>query len=292
VKQSLKKLNFRFELGWLKHPDFLTKVDEIWKKPCHADSAFDRLQMKIKKFKQYFKAWGFNNQGVNKRQKMQIREELLALEQLEEDQMLSYNQTLRKIQIKTQLLSMSEEEELYWLQRSHEKWLHEGDNNTGYFHRIANGRRRKNSILHFEDDGEKIEGDENLLQHATSYYKELFGLGNGNAFPLDADLWGEGEKVTEEDNHLLTLPFYEEEIKKALFQMEHNKAAGPDAIPIEFYQKCWNIVKKDILEMFNDFHDGRLDDSRLNYGVITLLPKVKDAEKIQQFRPICLLNCI
>jgi hypothetical protein len=38
---------------------------------------------------------------------------------------------------------MAEEEELYSLKRSHEKWLHEGDNNTEVFHRVANGRRRK-----------------------------------------------------------------------------------------------------------------------------------------------------
>ena len=30
---------------------------------------------------------------------------------------------------------------------------------------------------------------------------------------------------------------------------------------------------------------------RLNYGDITLLPKVSSAERIQQFRPICLLRC-
>lgn len=35
-----------------------------------------------------------------------------------------------------------------------------------------------------------------------------------------------------------------------------------------------------------------MDISRLNYGIITLLPKIKDANKIQQFRPICLLNCL
>jgi hypothetical protein len=30
---------------------------------------------------------------------------------------------------------------------------------------------------------------------------------------------------------------------------------------------------------------------RINYEIITLLPKVKEAKKIQQFRHICLLNC-
>ena len=74
--------------------------------------------------------------------------------------------------------------------------------------------------------------------------------------------------------------------------MEKNKAAGPDSIPIEFFQGCWEIVRKDILELFQEFWEGELNVSRLNYGIITLLPKVTDAEKIQQYRPICLLNCI
>jgi mannosylglycoprotein endo-beta-mannosidase len=50
------------------------------------------------------------------------------------------------------------------------------------------------------------------------------------------------------------------------------------------------IVKHDIVNLFNDFHDSKADISRLNYGIITLLPKIKDASKIQQYRPICLLN--
>jgi hypothetical protein len=74
--------------------------------------------------------------------------------------------------------------------------------------------------------------------------------------------------------------------------MEKNKAAGPDKIPIEFYQGCWSIVKNDIIQLFDDFFRQRVDISRINYGIITLLPKIKDANRIQQFRPICLLNCL
>jgi hypothetical protein len=36
---------------------------------------------------------------------------------------------------------MPEDEELYCHKISHEKWLHEGDNNIEFFHRIANGRK-------------------------------------------------------------------------------------------------------------------------------------------------------
>ena len=55
---------------------------------------------------------------------------------------------------------------------------------------------------------------------------------------------------------------------------------------------CWNIVKEDIVNLFEDFHQGRLEVKRLNYRIITLLPKKVGADRIQQFRPICLLNCL
>jgi hypothetical protein len=85
--------------------------------------------------------------------------------------------------------------------------------------------------------------------------------------------------VNDLDNDEIIKPFSETEIKDALDQMEKNKAAGTDGIPIEFYQITWGIVKEDILEMFRDFHEGKLDMSRINYGVITLLPKITDVEK-------------
>ena len=44
--------------------------------------------------------------------------------------------------------------------------------------------------------------------------------------------------------------------------------------------------------MFNDFQEGKMDIGRFNYAIITLLPKIKDANRIQQYRPICLLNVI
>ena len=72
--------------------------------------------------------------------------------------------------------------------------------------------------------------------------------------------------------------------------MEHNKAPGPDGFPAEFYQNFWDVIKSDLLNMFASLHAGQLELFRLNFGEIILLPKIKNAERIQQFRPICLLN--
>jgi hypothetical protein len=51
-------------------------------------------------------------------------------------------------------------------------------------------------------------------------------------------------------------------------------------------------MKNDIMDLFIVFHEGSLVIKRLNYGIITLLPKVNEASKIHQLRPICLLNYI
>ena len=36
-------------------------------------------------------------------------------------------------------------------------------------------KKKKNNIISLEKDGQVIEGDDKLLEHATEYYSELFG---------------------------------------------------------------------------------------------------------------------
>jgi hypothetical protein len=72
--------------------------------------------------------------------------------------------------------------------------------------------------------------------------------------------------------------------------MEHNKASGPDGFPAEFYQTFWDTIKGDLLDLFGCLHAGQLELFHLNFGEIILLPKFNEAERIQQYRPICRLN--
>lgn len=137
-----------------------------------------------------------------------------------------------------------------------------------------------------------IKGDDNLLAYATEYYIELFGPAPDYNIQINESLWEGAIRLFELDNEQFCRPLSKADIWNALSQMEKNKAAGPDSIPIEFYQAYWQIVKSDIIQLFADFHQGRVDISRINYGIITLLPNISDAARIQQCRPICLLNCL
>ena len=44
--------------------------------------------------------------------------------------------------------------------------------------------------------------------------------------------------------------------------------------------------------MFDDFRKGKLDIYRLNFVMLTLIPKEKEATSMKKFRPIGLTNCI
>jgi hypothetical protein len=79
-------------------------------------------------------------------------------------------------------------------------------------------------------------------------------------------------------------------VGEAIFQMQDNKTPGPDGFPAEFNQVFWGVIKDDLLAMFHEFHKDTLDLFSLNFGIITLIPKIENATKIQQYRPICVLN--
>jgi hypothetical protein len=95
-------------------------------------------------------------------------------------------------------------------------------------------------------------------------------------------------QISREDNEILTADFIEKEVYDAVMQMKKNKAPGPDGFPAEFYLIYWNIIKGDLMCLFERFRQGNLPLFHLNYGTIVLLPKKENAIQIQQYRPICL----
>uniref|UniRef100_A0A453HKF1 Reverse transcriptase domain-containing protein n=1 Tax=Aegilops tauschii subsp. strangulata TaxID=200361 RepID=A0A453HKF1_AEGTS len=74
--------------------------------------------------------------------------------------------------------------------------------------------------------------------------------------------------------------------------MNPTSAPGPDGLPIKFFQTFWNVVKLEIMAIFDEFYVGSIDLGRLNYGIISLIPKVPGASDIRQFRPITVINVI
>lgn len=97
-------------------------------------------------------------------------------------------------------------------------------------------------------------------------------------------------RVPDSYNDSLVQVFYEEEVWGITKGLPGDSAPGPDGFPTIFYKTFWGIMKQHFMKMVKEFFEGKLDLKRLNYGVVTLIPKIKDANTIKHFRPICLIN--
>lgn len=87
-------------------------------------------------------------------------------------------------------------------------------------------------------------------------------------------------------------PVIEEEVRKALFHMHPDKSLGPDGISLAFYQKFWNIVGKDVVQVVKNFFESCKFDEHLTYTNIVLIPKKKCPKFMTDLRPISLCNMV
>ena len=136
-----------------------------------------------------------------------------------------------------------------------------------------------------------VEDQYGMSQIAVEFYKNLFAEDSRENFTLQSDFWKYDELVTESENNLLTAPFSEEEIKAAVFCSYAEGGPGADGLSFLFYQKFWDVIKHDLVKMFSDFHRGSFDLYRLNFAMITLIPKIVDAKDMKNFRSFSLINC-
>lgn len=150
---------------------------------------------------------------------------------------------------------------------------------------IANGLHRRNTIPFLWDGERLLDHPATIRAHVDGFYKELFSSSTRCGLSLDPDIWSGPRRVPDAANAALLAPF-SEEVLSAIKGMNPASALGPDSLSVKFFQVFWTSVKAEIIAMFQEFYVGTLDLFRLNYGIITLIPKVPGASDIRQFRPI------
>lgn len=74
--------------------------------------------------------------------------------------------------------------------------------------------------------------------------------------------------------------------------MHPDKSLGPDGMSPNFYQKCWNIEKTDMVSIVQHFFEiGKLDD-QLKSMNIALIPKKPNPVLMMDLCPISLCNVV
>ena len=83
-----------------------------------------------------------------------------------------------------------------------------------------------------------------------------------------------------------------EEVIQVLREMEGDKALGPNGFTMAFFQKCWSVVEKDVMDVFDYFHQHSVFERSMNASFLTLIPKKCNVVNIKDFRPISLVGSV
>ncbi|CAL1405408.1 unnamed protein product [Linum trigynum] len=272
---------FCFEAVGLLHPHFKDFCSENWKKEAE-------LTYSLKEMADKLSVWQRDVFGSTSRKKRRL---LARLAGVTECLANSFSPGLLKLQIRLEkeLDLIIAQEEVYWFQRSSEKWVKMGEQNTSYFHQQATRRRRRNKIMALRNaNGDWIENQENLKDLVVQFYRLLYTQEEGiyedrmpkNRFP----------RLLQDDLLSLLRPFHISDFHKAILEMKPLAAPGPDGFQALFYQKFWALVGRNLSEMaIHFFETGNIAEETVESTVV-LIPKVDHPETPAQFRPISLNN--
>lgn len=172
-----------------------------------------------------------------------------------------------------------------WRQRVGAAWLKLGDNNTKYFHAVANGRKNLNAVTGLRSESGQLLNNNELNGELLAHYKVL--LGTKRTTRRAFDMTGKVGPPLANELESLDQEITDEEIKAALYLLPKGKSS--DGLPAEFFQPFWEIVGRDVIDFIKGFLSGK-DIGCVNRASITLILKKQGASQISDFRPISVIN--
>jgi hypothetical protein len=178
-------------------------------------------------------------------------------------------------------------EEVNWRQKSRALWLKEGDNKNKKFHRIANSHRRYNQVWALRINGAMSSDPVAINEHIVHYYDKLYTEQSMWRLRVDGLSFS---SIDAEESNWLEWEFEEQEVWEVVRNLNGDKAPGPDGFTMAFFQKCWVVLKQDIMAMFSKFHNRRQFEKSFNATFVSLIPKKANTVDVKDFRLISLVG--
>ncbi|RVW64329.1 Transposon TX1 uncharacterized 149 kDa protein [Vitis vinifera] len=139
------------------------------------------------------------------------------------------------------------------------------------------------------ESGLELNNPESITEEILLYFEKLYVSPIGESWSVEGLDWS---PISEESASRLDSFFTEEEISKAIFQLDRDKVPGPDGFTIAVFQDCWDVIKEDLVRVFAEFHRSGIINQSTNASFIVLLPKKSLTKKISDFRPISLITSL
>ncbi|MCH80000.1 hypothetical protein A2U01_0000762, partial [Trifolium medium] len=277
---NVRTYSFWFENTWLKEEDVEEVVEDGWGRDRGVE-----ITSRISRCADKLTGWG---RRKRMRFKQEIKECSDEMERLRGSHDITTSSRYKEVQEKHARLLV--QEETYWRQRAKMHWLKEGDLNTKFFHMSASARQRRKKIEKIMNETNvEVKTQAEISKVALNYFDHLFKTNATNHEPVLSLIV---PKVTQEDNDRLLAPITREELHEALFQMDPDKAPGPDGFNPAFYQHFWDFCSNDIFEAVKVWLERGYFPSSLNETNICLIPKCENLGSMKDMRPISLCNVL
>ena len=80
------------------------------------------------------------------------------------------------------------------------------------------------------------------------------------------------------------------ECNKVIISMKSNKSPGYDGLPVEYYRFFWEYIKDLFMNMLNECWNIQDMPISMRTAILSLIHKSDDKDKLNNYRPISLMN--
>ncbi|XP_026452081.1 uncharacterized protein LOC113352481 [Papaver somniferum] len=245
-----QKPSYKFEAYWLLNKNFLTNLQIWWSALSFTGAPSYVFSKKLQSLKFILKRWSKETYGGTQSLKNELNEKLYALNLLEEQGPLQQQDFIDRVEWKLKLQQISAENQRMLMSRDKAKHFIDGDDNTRYFHSLANGRRRKNTVHKLVINGHDNFCQQDIKKEFLEHFTKLFEDEHPIRPQLDNN---EFTKIPLEDQVWMERLIEKDEVKQIIMHFKNDKSPGLDGYPIEFLKEAWDIIKIDLMAAVHEF---------------------------------------
>lgn len=262
-------------------------VKESWQQEVDATDPYLILHVKLARLCKKLSSWGQKRISKYRLQLQIANEIILRFDVAQESRLLSDDERHLRAACKGRCLALASLERIRLRQRAKIRNLREGDAGTAFFHMKIKSRRRKLLIPRLEHEGRIASTQHDMQNLDREYFESVMSAEDSATRRLLFEQIG----LAAADLTELDVPFTEEEIWAAIRCLPNEKSPGPDGYTGLFYQKCWDIIKPELLNALAKFCTGNSQNlEKLNTAIVTLIPKKESPTLLKDYRPISLVH--
>lgn len=172
----------------------------------------------------------------------------------------------------------------------------EGDEPSPFFFQLVTAKcLRENLSEILLEDGTLLVTENGILKEIHTFYANLY-CSSGQSSEVTQSkahiFRNTRNKVTDTQNRRLNQLPTLVEVKGVIDSLTKNKSPGIDGLTVKVYRNCWEFIASGLLEFIHDFWQSSSLPDKVKEGIIQLVPKNPDKQRLADWRPLTMLNTL